>query len=60
MVATVHGPSPKCYCLPIYNFVLFDYTLTFSHMAAILDSKMVSIVVFSHYEDVKQIRVNTI
>ena len=38
----------------------FDYNLTFSHTAAILDSKMVSIVVFSNYGDVKQIHVNKI
>ena len=60
MVATVRIPSLKCYRLAIYIFVSFDYNLTFSHMAAILDSKMVSIVVFSNYGDVKQIYVNTI
>ena len=60
MVATVRSPSPKCYRLPIYNFVSFDYNLTFSHTAAILDSKMVSMVVFSNYWDVKQIHVNEI
>ena len=60
MVATVRSPSPKCYRLPIYNFVSFDYNLTFSHTAAILDSKMVSIVVFSNYGVVKQIHVNKI
>ena len=46
--------------LPIYNFVSFDYNLTFSHTAAILDSKMVSIAVFSNYGDVKQIHVDKI
>ena len=60
MVATARSPSPKCYRLPIYNFVSFDYNLIFSHTAAILNSKMGSIVVFSNYGDVKQIHVNTI
>ena len=60
MVATVRIPSHKCYRLPIYNFVSFDYNLTFSHAAVILDSKMVFIVVFSNYGDVKQIHVNKI
>ena len=60
MVATVRSPSPKCYSLPIYNFVLFDYNLTFSQTAAILDSKMVSIAVLSNYGDEKQIHVNKI
>ena len=46
--------------LPIYNFVSFDYNLTFSHTSTILDFKMVSIVVFSNYGDVKQIHVNRI
>ena len=59
MVA-INSPSPKCYRLPIYNFVSFDYNLTFSHTAAILDFKMVPIIVFSNYGDVKQIYVNTI
>ena len=57
MVA-ICSTSPKCYHLPIYNnFVSFDYNLTFSHTAAILDSKMLSIIVFSNYGDVKQIYV---
>ena len=60
MVATVRSPSPKCYRLPIYNFVSFDYNLTFSHTAAILDSKMVTIIAFSNYVDVKQIYMNKI
>ena len=60
MVATVRSPSPKCYRLPIYNFVSFDYNLTFSHTAAILDSKKMSIVLFSNYGDVRQIHVNKI
>ena len=59
MVA-ITSRSPKCYRLPIYNFVSFDYNLTFSHTAAILDSKMMSIIVFSNYGDVKQIDVNKI
>ena len=60
MVATVRSRSPKFFRLPIYNFVSFDYKLTFTHTAAILDSKMVSIVVFSNYGYVKQIHVNKI
>ena len=61
MVA-ISSPSPKCYRLPIYiyNFVSFDYNLTFSYTAAILDSKMVSIIVFSNYVDVEQIYVHKI
>ena len=43
----VHGShKSKCYRLPIYNFVSYDYNWTFSHTAAILDSKMVSIIAF--------------
>ena len=38
----------------------FYYNLSFSHTAAILDSNMVSIVIFSKYVDVKQIYMNTI
>ena len=53
MVATVRSPSPKCYRMPIYNFVSFDYI-------PILNSKMGSIVLFTNYGDVKQIHVNTI
>ena len=60
MVATVRSTSLKCYRLPINNFVSFDYSLTFSHTAAILDSKMVSIVVFANYGEVKQIYVKKI
>ena len=60
MVLTVRSPSPTCYRLPIYNLVSFDYNLTFSQTAAILDSIMVSIVVLSNYGDVKQIYVNKI
>ena len=60
MVATVRSTSPKCYRLPIYSFVSYDYNLTFSHTAAILDFKMVSIIAFSNYVDVKQIYVNKI
>ena len=56
----INSPSPKCYRLPICNLVSFDYNLTFSNKAAILDSKMVSIIVFSNYGDVKQIDVNKI
>ena len=59
MVA-ISSPSSKCYRLPIYNFVSIDYNLTVSHAAAILDSKMVSIIVFSNYGDVKQIYVNKV
>ena len=59
MVA-ISSPSPKSYRLPIYNFVSFDYNLTFSHTAAILYSKMVSIIVFSNYGDVEKIYVNKI
>ena len=44
----------------IYLFVSYDYNWTFSHTAAILDSKMVSIIAFSNYVDVKQIYVNKI
>ena len=44
----------------IYNFVSYDYNWTFSYTAAILDSKMVFIIAFSNYVDVKQIYVNTI
>ena len=36
MVA-ISNPSLKYYRLPIYNFDSFDYYLTFSHTAAILD-----------------------
>ena len=53
MVATVRSPSSKCYRLPIYNFVSFDYNLIFSRTAAILDFKMVSIIF-------KLLHVNTI
>ena len=60
MVATVRSPSPQCYRLPLYNFVSFDYNLTLSYTAAILDSKMVPIVVFLNYGDVKQNHVNKI
>ena len=60
MVATVRSPPPTCYRLPTYNFVSFDYNLTFSHTAVILDSKMVSIVVLLNYGDVKQIYLNAI
>ena len=50
----VHGsPSPKCYHLPIYNFI--SYLITTE-----LDTKMVSIIAFSNYEDVKQTYVNKI
>ena len=56
----ISSPSPKCYRLPIYNLVSFDYNLTFSNKAAILDFKMVSIIVFSNYGDVKLIYVDTI
>ena len=56
----ISSPSPKCYRLSIYNLVLFDYNLTFSNKAAILDSNMVSIIVFSNYGDVKQIYMNKI
>ena len=59
MVA-ISSPSPKSYRLPIYNVVSFDYNLTFSHTAAILYSKMVSIIVFSNYGDVEKIYVNKI
>ena len=59
MVATI-SPSSKCYRLPIYSFVSFDFNLTFSHTAAILDSKMMSIIIFSNYGNVKQIYVNKI
>ena len=48
----------KCYRLLIYNFVSYDYNWTFSHTAAILDCKMISIIAFSNYVDVKQINVN--
>ena len=48
-------PSPKCYRLPIYNFVSYDYKSTFSHTAAIWDFKMVPIIAFSNYEHVNQI-----
>ena len=50
----------KCYRLPIYIFVSYDYNRTFSHTAAILDFKMVSIIAFANYVDVKQIYVNKI
>ena len=54
----VHGGhKAKCYRLPIYNFVAYDYIWTFSHTAAILDLKMMSIIAFSNYVDVKQIYV---
>ena len=43
-----------------HNFVSYDYNWTFSHTAAILDSKMVSIIAFSNYGDVKQINVKQI
>ena len=56
----ISSPSPKCYRLPIYNLVSFDYNLTFGNKAAILDSKIVSVIVFSNYGDVKQIYVNKI
>ena len=56
----ISNPSPRCYRLPIYDLVSFDYNLTFSNKAGILDSKMVSIIVLSNYGDVKQIYVNTI
>ena len=56
----ISSPSPKCYRLPIYDLVSFDYNLTFSNKAGILDSKMVSIIVLSNYGDVKQIYVNKI
>ena len=56
----ISNPSPICYRLPIYNLVSFDYNLTFSNKAAILDFKMVSIIVFLNYGDVKQIYVNKI
>ena len=48
----------KWYRLPIYNFVSYDYNWTLSHTAVILDSKMVSIIAFSNYVDVKQIYVD--
>ena len=44
----------------IFIFVSYDYNGTFSHTAAILDSKIDSIIVFSNYVDVKQIYVNKI
>ena len=57
----VHGShKSKCYRLPIYNFVLYDYNCIFSHTAAILDSKMVSIIAFANYVDVKLIYVDKI
>ena len=56
----ISSPWPKCYSLSIYNLVSFDYNLTFTNKAAILDSKMVSIIVFSINGDVKQIYVNKI
>ena len=57
----VHGcHKSKCYRLSIYNFASYDYNWTFSHTAAILDSKMVSMIAFSNYVDVKQIYVNKI
>ena len=56
----ISSRSPKCYRLPIYNLVSFDYNLTFNNKADILDSKMVPIIVFSNYGDVKQIYVNKI
>ena len=56
----ISSSSTKFYRLPIYNLVSFHYNLTFSNKAAILDSKMVFIIVFSNYGDVKQIYVNTI
>ena len=59
MVA-ISRPPPKCYRSPIYNFVSFDYNLPFSHTAAIFVSKMVPIIVFSEYGDVKRIYVNKI
>ena len=43
-----------------HNSVSYDYNWTFSHTAAILDSKMVSIIAFSNYGDVKQINVKQI
>ena len=46
-----YWPDPKFSDIPY---------LTFSHTAAILDSKMVSIIVFSNYGDVKQIYMNKI
>ena len=56
----ISNPSPECYRLLIYNLVSFDYILTFGNKATILDSKRVSIIVFSNYGDVKQIYVNKI
>ena len=56
----ISSPSPKCYRLPICNLVSFDYNLTFSNKAAILDSNLDSIIVFSNYVDAKQIHVNKI
>ena len=56
----ISSPSPKCYRLPIYNLVSFDYNLTFRNKAAILDFKIVSIIVSSNCGDVKQIYVNKI
>ena len=44
----------------INNFVSYDYNRTFSHTAAILNSKMVFIIAFANYVDVKQIYVNKI
>ena len=56
-----HGShKSKWYRLSIYNFVSYDYNWTVSHAAAILDSKMVSIISFSNYVDVKQIYGNKI
>ena len=49
----VHGShKSKCYRLPIY-MILFHMII--SELLAILDPKMVSIVAFSNYVDVKQI-----
>ena len=40
--------------------IVFHLIITFSHTAAIFDSKMVFIILFSNYGDIKQIYVNTI
>ena len=52
--------TSKCNRLPIYTFVSYDYNWILSHMAAILDYKMVSIIALSNYVDVKQIYVDKI
>ena len=59
-MVSISSPSPISYRLPIYNFVSYVYNGTFSHTAAILDSKLVSTIAFSNYGDVKQIYVNKI